>query len=138
MKTSTDFAGLLEAFFTERLMNQRQASPHTIPIERRSLGVPEEPLLNGWKDVPDYAACSIFNSPPRWRKRRGYRGRASPRGIIATRPQFFSCALESISTRSVPGWVTFRSTQPTSTQKPIWRQKHVPWLPVNPKQGITE
>src|SRR5215831_8683603 len=30
MKSSTTFAGLLEAFFTDRLMRQRQVSPHTI------------------------------------------------------------------------------------------------------------
>lgn len=30
MKSSTTFPGLLEAFFTDRLMRQRQASPHTI------------------------------------------------------------------------------------------------------------
>lgn len=34
MKKSTNFAGLLEAFFTERLMLERQASPHTIASYR--------------------------------------------------------------------------------------------------------
>ncbi len=34
MKTCADFPGLLEAFFTDRLMNQRQASPHTIASYR--------------------------------------------------------------------------------------------------------
>ena len=34
MKTSTNFAGLLESFFTDRLMRQRQASPHTIASYR--------------------------------------------------------------------------------------------------------
>jgi hypothetical protein len=29
MTTSTSFASLLERFFTQRLMQQRQASPHT-------------------------------------------------------------------------------------------------------------
>ncbi len=34
MKTSANFAGLLERFFTDRLMRQRQASPHTIASYR--------------------------------------------------------------------------------------------------------
>jgi len=34
MKTFTNFAGLLEKFFTDRLMRQRQASPHTIASYR--------------------------------------------------------------------------------------------------------
>jgi site-specific recombinase XerC len=34
MTTSADLPGLLEAFFTDRLMRQRQASPHTIASYR--------------------------------------------------------------------------------------------------------
>jgi site-specific recombinase XerD len=34
MKTDTDFPSLLQAFFTDRLMRQRQASPHTIASYR--------------------------------------------------------------------------------------------------------
>src|SRR5712692_7577937 len=34
MTTSTTFAPLLERFFTQRLMQQRQASPHTISSYR--------------------------------------------------------------------------------------------------------
>src|SRR5437016_9434881 len=34
MKSSSSFAVLLEGFFTERLMHQRQASPHTIASYR--------------------------------------------------------------------------------------------------------
>ena len=34
MKSSTSLAGLLEAFFTDRLMRQRRASPHTITSYR--------------------------------------------------------------------------------------------------------
>lgn len=34
MKTFTNFAGLLEKYFTDRLMRQRQASPHTIASYR--------------------------------------------------------------------------------------------------------
>jgi integrase/recombinase XerD len=34
MKTSANFAGLLESFFTDRLMSQRRASPHTIASYR--------------------------------------------------------------------------------------------------------
>ena len=34
MTTSTSFAALLERFFTQRLMLQRQASPHTISSYR--------------------------------------------------------------------------------------------------------
>src|SRR5215470_8116007 len=36
MKSSTTFAGLLEAFFTDRLMRQRQVSPHTITSYRET------------------------------------------------------------------------------------------------------
>lgn len=34
MKTDTDFPALLQAFFTDRLLHQRQASPHTIASYR--------------------------------------------------------------------------------------------------------
>jgi len=34
MKTDADFPALLQAFFTDRLMRQRQASPHTIASYR--------------------------------------------------------------------------------------------------------
>ena len=34
MSTPTSLAGLLESFFTQRLMHQRQASPHTISSYR--------------------------------------------------------------------------------------------------------
>ena len=34
MKSSGTLAVLLESFFTQRLMNQRQASPHTISSYR--------------------------------------------------------------------------------------------------------
>ena len=34
MSAATDFLKLLAAFFTERLMQQRQASPHTIASYR--------------------------------------------------------------------------------------------------------
>ncbi len=36
MKTTTSLAPLLERFFTQRLMQQRQASPHTISSYRES------------------------------------------------------------------------------------------------------
>ena len=34
MTTSTSFAGLLQAFFTDRLLQQRRASPHTVASYR--------------------------------------------------------------------------------------------------------
>ena len=34
MKSSATLAALLERFFTQRLMNQRQASPHTVSSYR--------------------------------------------------------------------------------------------------------
>lgn len=34
MKTDTDFPALLQAFFPDRLLHQRQASPHTIASYR--------------------------------------------------------------------------------------------------------
>ena len=36
MKSSTTFAGLLESFFTDRLIRQRQVSPHTIVSYRET------------------------------------------------------------------------------------------------------
>ena len=36
MTTSPNLAALLQAFFTERLMQQRQASPHTVAVYRDS------------------------------------------------------------------------------------------------------
>ena len=36
MKTKNNFPGLIEAFFTDRLMRQRQASPNTIASYRDS------------------------------------------------------------------------------------------------------
>ena len=36
MKTVMSFAGLLQGFFTDRLLRQRQASPHTIASYRDS------------------------------------------------------------------------------------------------------
>ena len=30
MKASTNFSGLVQAFFTDRLLRQRKASPHTV------------------------------------------------------------------------------------------------------------
>jgi hypothetical protein len=36
MKSSGTLAALLESFFTQRLMNQRQASPHTISSYRNT------------------------------------------------------------------------------------------------------
>src|SRR5207245_6663741 len=36
MKSSTTFAGLLEAFFIDRLVHQRQVSPHTIVSYRET------------------------------------------------------------------------------------------------------
>src|SRR5690349_9974752 len=36
MKTVMSFAGLLQSFFTDRLLRQRQASPHTIASYRDS------------------------------------------------------------------------------------------------------
>ena len=42
MTTATSLAPLLERFFTQRLMQQRQASPHTISSYRRHVpSIPE-------------------------------------------------------------------------------------------------
>ena len=38
MKSSNTFTGLLEAFFTDRLIRQRQVSPHTIVSYREHFG----------------------------------------------------------------------------------------------------
>jgi site-specific recombinase XerD len=63
MKTSADLAGLLQAFFTDRLMRQRKASPHTIASYRDTfrlllrfvqcrIGKPPQKLAIADLDVP--------------------------------------------------------------------------------------
>jgi hypothetical protein len=39
MKSKANFPGLLEGFFSERLMQQKPASPHTIASYRDSFGI---------------------------------------------------------------------------------------------------
>ena len=46
MKSSATLAPLLENFFTQRLMNQRQASPHTICSYRDTFPLASAPLAN--------------------------------------------------------------------------------------------
>lgn len=63
MKTTPSFASLLEAFFTDRLMRQRQASPHTIASYRDTfrllLGFAQERL----KKAPSMLALEDLDAP---------------------------------------------------------------------------
>lgn len=71
MKTTATLAFLLESFFTQRLMNQRQASPHTISSYRdtfrlllqftqRRLNKPPSQLTFEEIDAPLVAAFQIY------------------------------------------------------------------------------
>jgi integrase/recombinase XerD len=63
MKPPSKFAALLESFFTDRLMRQRQASPHTVASYRDTFCL----LLNfarmQLRKAPDALALEDLNAP---------------------------------------------------------------------------
>ena len=63
MSTATDFSKLLAAFFTERLMRQRQASPHTIASYRDTFRLLVQYAQQELKKPPSALAMDVFDSP---------------------------------------------------------------------------
>jgi integrase/recombinase XerD len=63
MKTHATFPGLLEAFFTERLMHQRQASPHTIASYRDTFRLLLEFTQKRLKKSPSALEIEDLNAP---------------------------------------------------------------------------
>jgi len=63
MTTSADFAGLLEAFFTDRLMRQRQASPHTIASYRDTFRLLLEFVQLRLKKAPSALSLPDLDAP---------------------------------------------------------------------------
>ena len=63
MKNCTDFAGLLEGFFTDRLMRQRQASPHTIASYRDTFRLLLEFAQQRIKKEPSGLTLADMNAP---------------------------------------------------------------------------
>jgi integrase/recombinase XerD len=63
MKTSSRFAVMLESFFTERLMRQRQVSPHTIASYRDTFRLLLEFVQCKLKKAPSALAIEDLNAP---------------------------------------------------------------------------
>ena len=63
MTTSADFPGLLEAFFTDRLMRQRQASPHTIASYRDTFRLFLEFVQLRLKKAPSALSLEDLDAP---------------------------------------------------------------------------
>lgn len=63
MTTSADFPGLLEAFFTDRLMRQRQASPHTIASYRDTFRLLLEFVQLRIKKAPSALSLEDLDAP---------------------------------------------------------------------------
>jgi integrase/recombinase XerD len=63
MKTCADFARLLEAFFTDRLMNQRQASPHTVASYRDTFRLLLQFAQQRLHKAPSALALEDFKAP---------------------------------------------------------------------------
>lgn len=63
MKNFTNFPGLLEGFFTDRLMRQRQASPHTIASYRDTFRLLFAFAEKRFKKAPSELALEDLNAP---------------------------------------------------------------------------
>lgn len=63
MTTSADLPGLLEAFFTDRLMRQRQASPHTIASYRDTFRMLLEFVQLRLKKAPSALSLEDLDAP---------------------------------------------------------------------------
>jgi site-specific recombinase XerD len=63
MKISANFPGLLEAFFTDRLMGQRQASPHTIAAYRDTFCLLLRFAQDHLKKVPSELTLDHLDAP---------------------------------------------------------------------------
>lgn len=63
MKSTVSFPGLLQRFFTERLMQQRQASPHTISSYRDTFRLLLRFAYKRLHKPPDHLAFEDINAP---------------------------------------------------------------------------
>lgn len=63
MATAADLPGLLETFFTDRLMRQRQASPHTIASYRDTFHLLLEFVQHRLHKAPSALALENFDAP---------------------------------------------------------------------------
>lgn len=63
MKAAPSFATLLQRFFTERLMQQRQASPHTISSYRDTFRLLFKFTRNRLRKPPDRIAFEDVDAP---------------------------------------------------------------------------
>jgi integrase/recombinase XerD len=63
MSTTTDFPRLLAAFFTERLMRQRQASPHTIASYRDTFRLLVQHAASEMNKAPSQLLIEEFDTP---------------------------------------------------------------------------
>ena len=63
MTSLANFPGLLEAFFTDRLMRQRQASPHTIASYRDTFRLLLEFVQLRLKKAPSSLALDDLDAP---------------------------------------------------------------------------
>ena len=61
--TSANFPGLIEAFFTDRLMHQRQASPHTIASYRDTFRLLLEFVSPRLKKAPSALSLDELDAP---------------------------------------------------------------------------
>ena len=63
MKTAPSFATLLQRFFTERLVQQRQASPHTISSYRDTFRLLLKFTRTRLRKPPDHIAFEDIDAP---------------------------------------------------------------------------
>ena len=93
-------APALQAFFTDRLITQRDSSPHTIAAYRRDLGQFAEMAGTNWRD--DSQPLLEF---VRSLQRNGAKGSTQARKSAAVR-SFYAFALrEGLATRDIPALV---------------------------------
>ncbi|MFH1312086.1 MAG: tyrosine-type recombinase/integrase [Candidatus Eisenbacteria bacterium] len=101
MRTSPRFAGMLESFFTERLMRQRQVSPHTIASYRDTFRLLLKFVQCKLKKAPSALAIEDLSAPvlsaflDHLEKERGISPRSRNVRLAAIRSFFKYAAYES-------------------------------------------
>ena len=100
MPDNPNFPGLLERFFTRRLMAQRQASPHTIASYRDTFRLLLEFGQKRWHKVPSQMALTDLDAPligaflDQLEKQRGNSARSRNLRLTAIRSFFHYAAFE--------------------------------------------
>jgi site-specific recombinase XerD len=103
MKSSGTLAGLLESFFTHRLMNQRQASPHTISSYLDTFRLLLQFAQQRLHKAPAKLACEEMDAPliaaflDDLEKNRGITIRTRNLRLTAIRSFFYYAAFEEPS-----------------------------------------